>query len=230
MCFRQIAKSGIVTLLLFAPALSPALEVDIQGETITTDRPGNTCIDLTGSYSGFTVKSSETGKIPQVCFSSARQNFLTLKYVTFVADEPTEKDLVVSFQHQFPPGLNGLVMARVQLNGFFSTPTGVSAATGDHVSFKGYFIQSGNEDTIGEPFDHTVGDEMESAVFKFRTKKRYLISGERILKGVFKINFSKSKRNLTLPDNNWISVDRGARFEDKVDTMSGDSTDVHEFR
>ncbi|HEB77581.1 MAG TPA: hypothetical protein ENI90_03520 [Methylothermaceae bacterium] len=246
---------------------SPGFEVFIQGKRLVPERESQTCIKIAGEYPGIRIEANEIGKEPQICFSDARRDIISLHNVTLVAtedgsgvaagsnhhdhssqvkqpadaakeqkssgreapaDSKTPKtfqglpDVVIKFSHTFPPGPNGYIMARAKIAGFFATPTGLGVASGNHLRFVGIFSQGGAEDMIAEPFELVVGEAIDSAIFESKGKKRYLIAGPRTLKGKLVINFAAAGHKLTLTRGATISIDRGARFEDKLEEVEQD--------
>lgn len=214
---RKIATmAGMIILLICTKPF--AFEVTIQGKKLLTKEEGETCIDISGDYPGIQVIASTAGKTPQICFNDAKHDILSIHNVTFVATgDPNE--VAIEFKHDFPPGPNGYVMARAKLNGFFASPTGLGVPTGDKIQFTGFFSQAGQEDPIAETFDHTVGDNVESALVEKRGKKRYLIAGPRTLIGRLQFSFVEPGHKLTLPAGTTVSIDLGSRFEDKLEEM-----------
>ena len=204
---------------LVAPTSVSALVVDIQGIRLASPINGSSCVEIGGSYPGVKVLPSEHGRVPRVCYNSNKVNSISFLHTTFVAQSPVKKDVVIKVEHDFPPGINGKVMSRARLQGFFSTLSGVGVPTGDRVSLSAYFSQNNHADAIAEPFDFTVGDAMESAMFEYSVKEQYLISGPRILKGNLKIYFSAIGNKLTLLEKNHIIIDTGSTMADKLDTM-----------
>ncbi len=225
-----------------------AFEAVIQGKRLVPQQETQTCIEIAGEYPGVRIEASEIGKTPQICFSDARRDIISLHNVTFVAtgeeavlrssaatdteegdatsvgaaaaeSNPGLPDVVIEFSHTFPPGPNGHIMARTKIAGFFATPTGLGVASGNHVRFAGIFSQGGVEDLIAEPFDRVVGEDIDSAIFESKAKKRYLIAGPRTLKGRLVINFAAPGHKLTLVKGATVSIDRGARFEDKLEEV-----------
>lgn len=215
-----------------------AFEVTIQGEKLLPKQESESCIEIAGEYPGVRIEASEVGEIPQICFSDAKRDILSLHNVTFVStrentppvsqkkEDPAAESrrtdpqpVVIEFRHTFPPGPNGLIMARAKIFGFFATATGVGVASGDRLHYTGMFSQEGQEDRIGDPFEHTVGEELESALFESRSKKRYLISGPRTLKGRLVFSFTAPGHKLTLTKGATVSIDTGSRFEDKLEEM-----------
>ncbi len=217
-----------------------AFEVVIQGKKLVPPQETQTCIEIAGEYPGVRIEASEIGKVPQICFSDARRDIISLHNVTFVATggessaavapSASKKaggseapqglpDVVIEFSHTFPPGPNGHIMARAKIAGFFATPTGLGVASGNHVRFTGVFSQGGVEDRIAEPFDRVVGEDIDSAIFESKAKKRYLIAGPRTLKGKLVINFAAPGHKLTLVKGATVSIDHGARFEDKLEEV-----------
>ncbi len=204
---------------LFAPTSVSALVVEIQGIRLEGTIPGASCVEIFGSFPGVKIVPSEHGKIPRICYNSNRVNSISILNTAFVAQTPVKKDIVLKFEHNFPPGINGKVMARVRLQGFFSTSSGVGVPTEDKVLLSAFFSQNNHNDAIAEPFERIVGDDMESAMFEFSAKKQYLISGPRVLKGSLKVYFTTIGNKLTLVEKNQVLIDNGATMADKLDTM-----------
>jgi len=204
---------------LFAPTSVSALVVEIQGVRLESPLPGASCVEIFGSYPGVKIVPSEHGKIPRVCYGSNKVNTVSFLNTTFVAQKPVQKDVLLKFEHEFPPGINGKVMIRAKLQGFFSAASGVGVPTGDQVSLTAFFSQNGHDDAIAEPFERIVGDDMESAIFEYSVKKQYLISGPRTLKGNLKLYFTAIGNKLTLVEKNQILIDSGSTMADKLETM-----------
>ncbi len=204
---------------LFAPTSVSALVVEIQGIRLEGQLPGASCVEIFGSFPGVKIVPSEHGKIPRVCYNSNKVNSISILNSSFVAQAPIKKEIVLKFEHEFPPGINGKVMARAKLQGFFSTFNGMGVPTGDQISLSAFFAQNGHHDAIGEPLERTVGEDMESALFEYSVKEQYLISGPRVLKGSLKVYFTTIGNKLTLVEKNQVSIDTGSTMADKLDTM-----------
>lgn len=206
---------------LLAPAPAAALVVEIQGTRLEASSIGASCIEIAGDYAGVRVEASEKGKAARICYnSSSKVNSIAILNSTFTALAPAKKELSIKFEHEFPPGLNGKVMVRAKLQGFFSAANGVGVPTGDKLTLTPYFSQSYHDDAIAEPFNLDVGEDMDSALFDYAAKKRYLISGPRTLKGGLKIVFSTAGHKLTLVDKSGLTIDTGSTMADKLETMS----------
>jgi len=216
-------KRSLSTCLLVVPILAPAtasaLFVDIQGTRLQAQLEGGSCVEIAGDYPSVRIETSEAGKTPRICYNSAKVNSISILNCTFVATTPVRKDISIKFEHEFPTGINGKVMARAKLQGFFSTANGVGIPTGDKIGITGFFSQTGHDEKIAEPLDVTVGDQMDSALFEYSVKEQYLMAGSRTLKGALKIVFTAPGRKLTLQDKNAVSIDTGSTFEDKLDTL-----------
>lgn len=209
-----------------------ALEVTIQGRKLEPERASETCIEIAGEYPGVRIEPTEVGKVPQVCYSDARRDILNIHNAVFVATQSAEaaapNEIVVEFQHTFPPGPNGLIMARARVEGFFATATGLGVAAGDKIRFAGSFSQGDQEDYVAEPFDYTVGEELESALFESKGKKRYLIAGPRTLKAKLTFSFSVPGHKLVLAKGASVSIDTGSTFEDKLEEMEAEAKEFKE--
>ena len=214
-----------VLLCLITPTAVLALVVDIQGKILTPKNKGDACIDVTGEYKGFRIESSEIGKTPQVCFINTKQNTIDIHGVNIVANSSAVNEAIISVEHTFPPGPNGLITVRTRAFGFFSTPTGTGVASGDTFTLNGFFSQNNYYDPVAKPFKHRVGSDMDSAIFELDSKEQYLIAGQRTLKAVLGFTLNGRGHKLTLPQGTSISLDTGARFEDKLDAMSVAKTD-----
>ncbi|MGH8548767.1 MAG: hypothetical protein ACRERU_09250 [Methylococcales bacterium] len=230
MGIKRIQVLGLY-LTLISPGLAPALEVDINGTPLQPLIEGNPCIDIRGEYESFNIVPSEVGMIPQICFDNIGQNHLEIHHVTFESTGPPStvnqkggatNEVVITFSHEFPPGPNGVVTARAHLYGFFSASSGAKAPVGDTISLKGYFSQDGNYDLIADPFLHTVDEAIESGVFQFGAKKKYLVSGRRLLRGELRFSFAHVGDRLTLPLATGVKVDLGSQFEDRLDALEAE--------
>ena len=205
--------------LLF-PAPASALSVEIQGTQLATEIVGASCIDIAGSYPGLIIEASEKSQSPRICYNSNKVNSIAVLNATFIAADPIKTAVVIRFEHEFPPGINGKIMSRAKLQGFFSTPHGVGVPVGDKLAFSASFSQSNHDDAIAEPLDLTVGDDMDSALFDYSVKEKYLISGTRVLKGALKIVFNSVGHRLTLADKSAITIDTGSTMADKLEDMA----------
>jgi hypothetical protein len=205
---------------LLSPGIAPALTVDIQGVHLEPATLGASCVDIKGDYPGVRIEADQPGQTPRVCHSASRLNLISIANATLVATAPLQREVVISFSHEFPSGINGKVTARTKLQGFFATDTGVGVPTGDKLNLRGIFSQSSKEDVIAEPFDFTVGEEMDTAMFEHSVKKQYLVVGPRNLKGVVKVAFKKAGHKLTFPGKFLISLDTGSTFEDKLEMIT----------
>jgi hypothetical protein len=209
---------------LLIPLRVSALTVDIQGVLMEPELAGASCVEIEGEYPGVRIDPSAAGKSARICYDSAKVNSISILNATFVALDPVKKDISIKFEHSFPPGINGKIMARARLQGFFSTADGVGIPTGDKVSLTPLFAQSGHDDEISEPFKLTVSDQADSALFEYYVKKQYVIAGPRKLKGELKFAFSAPGHKLTLQEKCGISLDTGSTFEDKLDTLDTEET------
>jgi hypothetical protein len=198
---------------------APALVVEIQGTRLETQLEGGSCVDISGDYPGVRIETSTAGKTPRICYHSAQEDSLMILNTLFTAKPPAKQIISIKFEHDFPSGINGKIMARAKLQGFFSTADGVGVPKGDKASLTAYFSQSGHDDTISDPFDLTVGDQVDSALFDYSVKEPYLISGPRALKGALKLVFTQPGHKLTLQEMSGISIDTGSSFQDKLDTL-----------
>ncbi len=204
---------------LFAPTTASALEVEIQGKRLETQILGASCVTIEGNYPGIRIEASQSGKTARICYNSDKVNSISILDSTFIAVDPIKTNIVMNFEHEFPTGINGKIMARAKLQGFFSTANGVGVPAGDKLSITAFFSQAGHDDIIAEPFQLVVNDGVDSAVFDYSVKKQYLISGPRKLKGDMKIYFVKPGQKLTLTDRSMVSIDTGSTMADKLETM-----------
>lgn len=218
MVLKRLLHACLVSPLLM-PGMASALVVEIQGVRLEPTEIGASCVDISGVYPGVRIEADKPGQTPRICHSAGRVNSVGIANATLVATAPARKDIAIKFEHEFPPGVNGKIMARAKLQGFFATENGVGTPTGDKVNLKAFFSQGRTSDIIGDPLDFTVGDSMESALFEYSVKKPYLAAGPRALKGELKVNFTGLGHKLTFPEKCLIALDSGATFEDKLDTM-----------
>jgi hypothetical protein len=219
MRIKSLLPACVLVPLSAAPASTLALTVEIQGVRLTPPISGASCVEIAGDYPSVAIVTNDPGKTPRICFNSSRINSITILNATLLAKDPAKKDISLKFEHEFPTGINGKIMARVKLNGFFSSSKGVGVPTGDKLSLNAFFSQGDSDDAIADPLDMTVGEDIESALFEYSVKEQYLIVGRRTLKGAMKILFAKPGESLTLQDKCSISLDTGARMEDKLETM-----------
>lgn len=210
------------------PTPASALAVEIQGTRLEIQIAGASCVEIAGSYPGVRIEPSQNGKSPRICYNSNKVNSITILDSTFIAAEPAQKDISLRFEHDFPPGINGKIMARAKLQGFFSTTDGVGIPSGDKLSLSAFFSQSGHDDAIAEAFNLTVGDDMESALFDYSAKEQYLIAGPRKLKGVLTMYFTQVGHKLTLGERSGILLDTGSTMADKLETMESEPTEPTE--
>lgn len=211
--------SASLILLFFLPGASFALVVDIQGTRLAPEAPAEMCVNIGGDYRGVRIEADKPGQIPRICYNSARQNSVSIVNATFVAKPPAKQEVVIKFEHEFPPGINGKIMARAKLQGFFATGSGVGVPTGDKLRLEAFFSQGGSDDAIATPLEFVVGDQMDSALLDYSVKKQYLAAGSRTLKGVLKIEFTEAEHKLALPERCVVSLDTGSTLEDKLDTF-----------
>lgn len=218
MVLNKLLRACLVSPLLM-PGMASALVVEIQGVRLEPSEVGASCVDISGVYPGVRIEADKPGQTPRICHNAGRVNSVGIANATLVATAPAKKDIVIKFEHEFPPGVNGKIMARAKLQGFFATENGVGVPAGDKVNLKAFFSQGRTSDVIGDPLDFTVKDSMESALFEYSVKKPYLAAGPRALRGELKINFTGLGHKLTFPEKCLIALDSGATFEDKLDTM-----------
>lgn len=219
MRIKSLLPASALIYMSVVSAPAAALTVEIQGTRLTPPIPGASCVEIAGEYPNLTVVSNEPGKTPRICFNSSRINSITILNATLIAKDPVKKDIAIKFEHEFPTGVNGKVMARAKLNGFFSSGKGIGVPEGDKLSMNAFFSQQGSDDGIADPLEMAVGSDIESAVFEYSVKERYLIVGPRALKGAIKLQFAKPGDSLTLQERCAISIDSGARMEDKLETL-----------
>lgn len=218
MGWKQITRVGRMLPLLL-PGAASALVVEIQGVRIEPEMVGASCVEIAGVYPGVRIESDKPGQMPRVCHNAARVNSLGIANATLVALPPIKKEIVIKFEHEFPPGVNGKVVARAKLQGFFATADGVGVPTGDKLAMRAFFSQGRTDDVIAEPLAFTVGDDLDKAMFEYSVKKPYLTAGPRALKGEIKVTFNGDGHKLTFPDRCLVALDTGATFEDKLETM-----------
>jgi hypothetical protein len=218
MVWSKLARACLGGALL-SPGIASALVVEIQGVRLEPAMVGASCVDIGGVYPGVRIEADKPGQTPRVCHNAARVNAVSIANATLVALPPAKKSILIKFEHEFPPGINGKIMARAKLQGFFATGNGVGIPSGDTLSLNAFFSQGASNDPIAEPLSFSVGDQLESALFDYSVKKQYLAAGPRTLKGVLKITFASPGHKVTFPDKCLISLDNGATFDDKLDTM-----------
>jgi hypothetical protein len=218
MVWKNLVRACLVSPLL-VPGTASALVVEIQGVRLEPDAVGASCVDISGVYPGVRIEADKPGQTPRVCHNAGRVNSVGIANATLVATAPVRKDIVIKFEHEFPPGVNGKIMARAKLQGFFATENGVGVPSGDKVNLKALFSQGRTSDVIGDPLDFTVGDTLEAALFDYSVKKPYLAAGPRALKGELKISFTGLGHKVTFPEKCLIALDGGSTFEDKLETM-----------
>lgn len=219
---KNLARACLLAAWVW-PGLASALVVDIQGVYLYPTMAGASCVDIAGVYPGLRIEPDRPGQIPRICHNAGRINSVGIANATLIATAPSRhKPVTIRFEHEFPQGVNGKVVARAKLQGFFATESGVGVPTGDSLNLKAFFVQGRHQDPLAEPFAFTVGEALESALFEYSTKKTYVTAGPRSLKGVMHIAFDKPGHKLTFPEKCLISLDGGARFEDKLETLGGE--------
>lgn len=218
MDFKKLARAAVIFPFL-SPGIASALVVEIQGVRLEPDMAGASCVDIVGVYPGVRIEADRPGQTPRICHSASHANSITFSNATLVATQPIKREIVIKAEHEFPPGVNGKIMARVKLRGFFATENGVGVPTGDRLLATAFFLQGKIRDVIAEPLDFVVGDTLESALIDYSVKKQYLTAGPRALRGEFKITFTGRGHKLTFPDKCLITLDTGSRLEDKLDTL-----------
>ncbi len=189
----------IVLLAALIPWSSHALEIEIQGRGLAPASPTDMCVHIAGEYEGVRIEDSEAGKRARICQQSKPNNLLVLSNANFVATQ--DRSVVnVRFHHQFAPRLNGPVIGRASLLGFFATATGTAAPSGDSVELRGFLSQGASEDPIQEALAHTVGEreDLQSAVFDLDTEKEYLVAGARALRGSLRISLNRSGHQMVI--------------------------------
>lgn len=218
MYWNQLAGAALAAALAW-PGIASALVVEIQGVYLQPATAGASCVEIAGVYPGVSIEPDRPGQTPRICHNAGRIDSIGIADATLVATSPSKKPIVIRFEHGFPPGVNGKVVARVKLQGFFATENGLGVPTGDTLHLKAFFVQGRSQDPIAEPFEFNVGDPLESALFEYSAKKTYLAAGPRTLKGVLKVGFGKRGHKLTFPDRCLISLDSGSTLEDKLETI-----------
>jgi hypothetical protein len=218
MAWKKLARACWMFPLLL-PEVASALVVEVQGVRLEPEMAGASCVDIAGVYPGVRIEADRPGQTPRVCHNAGRVDSISIANATLIATPPVKKDILIKFEHEFPPGVNGKIMARAKLQGFFATENGVGVPTGDRLGLSAFFSQGPTSDVIAEPLSFTVGDSLEAAIFDYSVKKQYLIAGPRALKGEIKITFSGLGHKLTLPEKCLIALDSGATFEDKLEAM-----------
>jgi len=159
-----------------------AITVDLETVQVTLDEPTGGCVKLEGEYDGFRVSPTQAGKVPRVCTVPGRKNAIILLDITIVATRADAGERIITVEDHFATGPIGRVFARAVLAGFFATGSGAGVPTGNSLVFTGLLNQGGMDTVIGEPIEHTVGDELETALLDEVTRSEFLISGDRSLK------------------------------------------------
>ncbi len=180
-------------LLGLASWSSHALEIVIQELTMTPASESDMCVRIAGDYPGIRIEDSEAGKQARICQQSKPNNLMVLSNANFVATQD-QVAVTVRFHHRFAPTINGPVIGRASVLGFFATAIGTEAPSGNSVELQGYLSQSASDDAIQEALSHTVGErsDLESAVFDLGTEKEYLVAGTRALKGTLTISLNRA--------------------------------------
>ncbi len=204
---------------LWVPGTVAALTADIHGVHLEPEMAGASCVSIAGDYPGVRIEADEPGQTARICHNTSRVNSISITNATLIATAPIQKEIVILFEHEFPSGVNGKITARAKLQGFFATENGVGVPTGDKLNLRAFFSQGKTDDLIAEPFDFTVGEEMESALFEYAVKKQYLVAGPRHLRGALKVSLKKPGQKVIFPDRCVISLDTGYTFADKLETM-----------
>ena len=212
-------RSGLAVLSVAAGLSSSAgaLQVTVQDTVLNTIGPGDQCILLAGLYRGLRIEPNEQGMRAKICFDTIRQNLIVITDSTFVSTEAGGSEVSISFQHSFPPGPNRKVVAHTRMEGFFATATGVGVATGATIEVTGTFNQNGNADPIGDGVTHTVGDDLDSGLFKDEGRERYLAAGKRTLNGVLRFSLPEEGDKLVLHVGAQIDVQAVTRIQEKFE-------------
>ena len=73
-------RSALATLAAgLAPVSAQALQITIQGQTLSSAGPSDTCIHIAGTYPGVRVENSEATKKSRICQQSKDSNLLVLR-------------------------------------------------------------------------------------------------------------------------------------------------------
>lgn len=174
------------TLLLASSA--HAITVNLGSVQVVLDAVGGGCVKVEGEYDGFRIGPTEAGKEPRICSATGRKNFLVFADLTIIATGSGLGERSIEVEDHFATGPVGHVFARVELIGFFASSTGAEVPSGNSVLLRGMLNQGGVDTVIGEPIEHTVGEELESALLTAVSRSEFLISGDRSLKLQVKFN------------------------------------------
>ena len=196
---------SLLLLVTVVPRWGLALEIEIQGVKMDTLGQGDQCILIAGEYPGVRIEPAESRTRAKICYDNIRQDLLIITDATFISTTEGGSEVEINFSHGFPPGPNRKLVAHARMKGFFATATGVGVSTGAEIELHGTFGQNGNDDPIGEGVAHTVGEDIDSGLFKAVVRERYLAAGERTLKGRLSFKLMAKGDKLVIP--NWVQVD-----------------------
>lgn len=207
---------GLALGAMMLPMQAQALELNIQGYQTALRGPG-TCVEIGGRYKGFSIESSSSSQAARACFSARRNNSLSLHHVTVVWEGEEAGDVSMVIQHDFQTGPQGVVYGRAELKGFFARANGIGAPQDNKLTFRGVFLQGGDEDVIGEEQATSVGEDLESALLKLFSRKEYLTSGRRGLRAELQIHFERKGDKLVVDDGALVTLDDTRRFIELVE-------------
>lgn len=239
---RTVRASLLLMSAVAIPGAAHALTVDVAGKELATEHRGEVCLDLTGKYPGFIIKSAVVGKQPRICLGARRRNKLLFEYISIVATEPPppppaaegEQGKAVApapapfpmkrtirVANEFSSGPKGLVYARTQVRGFFTTAIGTKPPAGTHVSVQGYFSQAGNDDPIGDVIEQEVEETMQSALLNSIARDEYLVSGRRTLKCTITFTLGAPGESLVIQKGTAVVLDTVKDFNEKLEGWGG---------
>jgi len=186
----SLCKLFCVSTLLLSSA-THAITVNLGTVQVVLDAVGGGCVNVEGEYDGFRIAPTETGKTPRICSATWRKNFLVFEDFTIVSTGSGLGERSISVEDHYGTGPVGLLFARVELKAFFATVSGAGVPSGNSVLLTGMLNQAGTDTLSGEPIEHTVGEELGSALVDEVSRSEFVISGDRTLKLEIKFNLQK---------------------------------------
>ena len=199
-----------------------ALDVEIGDQRVAAStNAGEACVDLTGTYGGLRIEPTEPyKKKARVCGSARRKNSLKLFNVSVVADTDSPNPRRITIRNRFATGPNGVLYARLGIKGFFAKANGASVPSGNKIAMKGFFVQGGNSDEVGDSLEHKVGREIESGLVQMISRDEYLTSGPREVAMEIDITLQKAGDKFVFDNRTVLVLDGSQDFKERLEGWS----------